>query len=81
MLLKILLVVVALYFIFVISVRWLFPWLVQLYIKRTLKKLNKNFEENLNSKKSYRQNSTIHQSDKKYEDIEYIDYEEIKDNT
>lgn len=82
MLLKILLIIVALYVLFLVSLRWLFPWLVRLYVKRSLSRMGFTHDNRRKSRRvviSTRKNRAQGGFRKRYDDADYIDFEEIKE--
>lgn len=84
---KILFTIIAIYLFFRISVRYLFPWLLKAYIKKIQKRYyeQNGFSSDNNQQKTNKGNPKVtinYPGRKKHfdiDDIEYTDYEEIKD--
>lgn len=78
MLIKLFFIILGLYLFFLVSVRWLFPWLVRWYLKRTLKKMEQSFYPKAERKINVKRKQKSYQPRDKYSNAEYIDFEEIR---
>lgn len=86
LLFKIILILIALYYLFYLGFRYVFPWLLKRYIRKTQEKFYGKSSQQGKSKKQKKEGEVnidyVPEDEKKKKDSdlgEYVDYEEIED--
>lgn len=86
LLFKIILILIALYYLFYLGFRYVFPWLLKRYIRKTQEKFYGNRTQQSRNNKSKKEGEVNidympdNGKKKKSSDLgEYVDYEEIED--